>query len=182
MKASVLLATVLILLSGCVSRKRFNALLKSRQGSTEYVQTIRNVGVSIPADSSWFYAKPGCPDGSIPIMTYAEKREGSRSRIKSDFDSSTGLLSVKCDCLEWKDSVAVIDTRMTAVIALNEDVMAENEKLRSEVSKLEARTLLDFLGVPKLLRSFVVFALLASASLLLYVILSALQRRKSGWP
>lgn len=171
MRSFILAAVLLMTISGCVSRKRFNALLRSKQGSTEYVESVRKVGVSIPGDSAWFYARPLCPDGSMPVMSALEKREGSRSRITVKTDSS-GLLAVRCDCLEWKDSVAVIDTRMKAVVSLNADVMTENESLRSEIKKLEDRTLFDFLGIPRLLRSFVVFAVLVAASLLLYVFLS----------
>jgi tetrahydromethanopterin S-methyltransferase subunit F len=131
-------ALILIILSGCVSKRRYKAALNTPGDSVSYVEKVRYKVFKVPSDSSWFYGKVICPGGAIPEIASASQKQGSVSSVKAKIDSA-GNLSVICDCKEQEEQVEVIDRYYKQVKSANTDLILENSQLKNQLNKAKQK-------------------------------------------
>ena len=161
-----ILAILIILLSGCVSKKRYNALMKSSGDSVSYIEKIRYKNFKIPSDSSWFYGQVKCPSEELPILVSKVEKQGQISKASVAMDNK-GNVSLRCDCEEQNKELALVDRYYKEVKSANADIILENTRLEKEVNKLRGRA-----GIINILKQSlgILFAIAVLLLALLYLL------------
>lgn len=131
-------ALILIILSGCVSKRRYKAALNTPGDSISYVEKVRYKVVKIPSDSSWYYGKIICPGGDTPKIINSLETRGVTSGVKAQMDGA-GNLSVICDCKEQERQVKVIDRYYRQIKSANTDLILENTQLKKQLTKAKLK-------------------------------------------